>query len=269
LSVPDIPEKPAPDFATRRFQSAAVHYLAGRPPYPPALIARVAERLQLTPTDRLLDLGCGPANLAIAFAPYAGEILAIDPEPAMLALATKAAQNFANVHVRAGRASDLSAHLGQFRAALVGRAFHWMDREDTLARLDEILDPQGAVTLFDDEHPKLPQNDWRREYQDIIARYSDDDEDRRRRKSAAYTPHLSVLLNSPFCHIETIGVIVSLPVTADTLIARALSQSSTSQARLGGRTASMLADLRDAVAAWATAEPVEILEWTAIIASRP
>jgi ubiquinone/menaquinone biosynthesis C-methylase UbiE len=263
------PAEPAvADFATRRFQSAAAHYLAGRPPYSPALIARVADCLGLAPPDRLLDLGCGPANLALAFAPYAGEILGLDPEPAMLALAADATRNVANIRVQHGSASDLSARTGRFRAALIGRAFHWMDRDDTLRRLDTILEPNGAVVLFDDEHPKIPQNAWRRVYQEIVQRYSDDDEDRRRRKSDAYIPHLSVLLNSAFGHVETLAVIVRQPVTADVLIERALSQSSTSQARLGARTAAMLADLRATFAAWDTPEPVEIIEWTAIIARR-
>jgi SAM-dependent methyltransferase len=262
------PPEMSADFASRRFQSAAAHYVAGRPPYPPALIARVASRLALTPSDRLLDLGCGPANLALAFAPYAGEILAMDPEPAMLALAQDATRNVGNVHVQAGRSADLSARFGQFRAAVIGRAFHWMDRADTLRRLDSMLDRDGAVILFDDKHPKIPQNAWRHAYQEIVAGYSDDDEDRRRRKSDAYEPHISVLLSSPLCQIETLGIIVSQAVTADVLIERTLSQSSTSEARLGARTAAMVADLRGVVAGWGSLARIEIIEWTATIARK-
>ncbi len=259
---------PAADFRQRRFQSAAAHYLAGRPPYPPSLVELVVRRLDITASDRLLDLGCGPANLAIAFAPYAAEVGALDPEPAMLALATEATRAVANVRVQAGRASDVTDRFGRFRAALIGRAFHWMDRDDTLARLDRILDPGGAVVLFDDECPKIPQNAWRRAYDDIVARYAQDDEDRRWRKSDAWVPHVAVLLRSAFCRIETAGVIVSQKVTADMLVERALSLSSTSRARLGARAAEMVADLRTVVSGWETATPVEVIEWTAIVARR-
>jgi hypothetical protein len=186
----------------------------------------------------------------------------------MLALAHAATQHVANIRVRAGRAADLSAELGGFRAALIGRAFHWMDRADTLERLDRMLDLNGAVVLFDDEHPKIPQNDWRRTYQEIISRYLDDDEDRRRRKSDSYEPHLSVLLNSAFRHLETLGEIVTLTVTADRLIERALSLSSTSEARLGARTPCMVADLAAAFSGWDGGQREEIVEWTAIVASR-
>ena len=54
----------AVDFAERRFQSAAAHYLAGRAPYPPELIEHVEQRLGLSQSDRLLDLGCGPGQPA-------------------------------------------------------------------------------------------------------------------------------------------------------------------------------------------------------------
>src|ERR1700722_18950735 len=92
----------AVDFETRRFQSAAAHYVAGRAPYPPALIARAAELLDLAQDDRVLDLVCGPGPLAIAFSPYVGSVLALAPEPAMLTIAQAAAGRLANVQVAAG-----------------------------------------------------------------------------------------------------------------------------------------------------------------------
>src|SRR5689334_7446792 len=108
----------AVDFTTRRFQSAAAHYLAGRTPYPEALIANVARLLELRSTDRILDLGCGPAQLATAFAPFVGQVLAIDPEPHMLALARQAAKNLPNIKVAEGSSDDLGPEFGRFRAVL-------------------------------------------------------------------------------------------------------------------------------------------------------
>src|SRR5262249_48903782 len=67
-----------------RFHPAARHYLQGQPPYAQALIRRVAQLCGVAPTHRVLDLGCGTGQLALAFAPLAGQVLGIDPEPAML-----------------------------------------------------------------------------------------------------------------------------------------------------------------------------------------
>src|SRR5258708_15778505 len=138
----------APDFAVRRFQSAAAHYCAGRAPYPAALIARTVELLRLDRHHRVMDLGCGPAQLALAFAPFCAEVIALDPEPAMLALARQAAQGAPNVRVVQGGSKDLGPHLPTFRALMIGRAFHWMGPHQTLQRCESFLTPHGALQLF-------------------------------------------------------------------------------------------------------------------------
>lgn len=259
----------APDFDRRRFQSAAAHYLAGRAPYPPALIARVVALAGLGPRDRLLDLGCGPAQLACAFAPFVGEVLALDPEPAMLALAEDAARGVPNVTVRAGRSDELGPELGRFRAVTIGRAFHWMDREDLLRRLETLLEPDGALVLFGDERPALPENAWTRDCEALLERYAEGDENRRWRKSEAYAPHLTVLLDSAFSNLERISVIWRRELDVETVIERALSQSSTSRARLGDRADAMVAELRAAAEGWRAGQGLsEVLASHALIARR-
>ena len=260
----------APDFAARRFQSAAAHYLAGRAAYPPALIRRTADLLDLRPTDRLLDLGCGPAQLAVAFAPLAGEVLALDPEPAMLELARKRAERLPNVVVAAGSSAELGPRFGRFRAVLIGRAFHWMDRPETLSRLDGLVAPAGAVALFGDERPDVPENGWLRAYQALLERYAGDDQARRRRRSDAFLPHVSVLLVSAFCRLERISVIGVRRFGVESLIERALSYSSTSRARLGERADAMVAELAADAPSW-SADGVftEVLTSSALIARRP
>ena len=75
--------------APRAFASAVPHY-RHRAPYPPDLLARVAELCGLASGARLLDLGCGPGPLAVGFARLGLEVVAIDPEPAMLEAAAAA-----------------------------------------------------------------------------------------------------------------------------------------------------------------------------------
>ncbi len=259
----------ADDFSKRRFRSAAAHYLAGRAPYPDALIGHVAQRLALRPADRLLDLGCGPGQLAVAFAPFVGAMLALDPEPEMLALARLATHGLANVSVAEGSSDDLGPPFGSFRAVLIGRAFHWMDREDTLRRLDGLIESDGAVVLFGDERPAIAENRWVKEFEALLDRYADDDADRKRRRSDAFLPHLSVLLRSAFSRLERLAVIWERRLTPDDLIERALSQSCTSRARLGNRADVMIDELRRLAAGWCSSgESVEVLASSALIARR-
>ncbi len=98
-------------FEPQRFRSTAAHYHA-RPAYAPRLMALVVQLCRLNPADRLLDLGCGPGLLAIAFRPYVGSVLAVDPEPEMLA---RAAENAAVAGVAVDFLAGSSADLPQFQ----------------------------------------------------------------------------------------------------------------------------------------------------------
>ncbi len=262
--------QPAADFEARRFQTAAAHYLNGRPPYPGALIARVAELIGLTGSDRVLDLGCGPGQLARAFAPRVAEVVAMDPEPQMLALAREMAAGAPNMRVVQGRSDDLDNRHGRFTAVVIGRAFHWMDREQTLAALDRLIEPGGAVVLFGEEPARVPENARILEYDAMHTRWSDDDTNRARLLSKDYRPHLSVLLDSPFRRLERIGVIVRHPLSLQTLVDRTLSYSSTSRARLGARADELIAELERKYAVWEAKGPMEeVLTSTALMAFRP
>ena len=258
-------------FEPRRFQSAAAYYLAGRSPYAAGLIARVAERCCLGPADRLLDLGCGPGQLAVAFAPFVGGVVAIDPEPEMLRAATTAATEArVTIEFIQGSSYDLGPRLGMFRLVTIGRAFHWMDRVDTLRRLAAIVEPEGAVALFHDTHPKLPENRWQSDYKALIDGYAAGDPMRKLHKSPDWIPHEAVLLDSPFARLERIGVIERRRTPVDRLVDRALSMSSTSPQRIGPRADDLIRELRALLAGVATDGMVtEVIESQALLAFRP
>lgn len=257
--------------ATRRFQSAAPYYLAGRPPYAPQLISRVATLCGLTRAHRVLDLGCGPAQLGVAFAPLAAEVVGVDPEPAMLHVAAQHASS-AGVSLRLieGRAEDLASSLGTFRIAVIGRAFHWMDRARVLARLDERIEPDGAVVLFGTDHPNTAENTWEQEYRHLIERYAVDDGGRAQRHAPGWHSHESVLLDSAFACLERTSVIERRRTPVETLVDRAFSMSITAPGRLGDRAAALAAEVRAFAAAHSSGgELTEIIETDALIARRP
>ena len=111
----------------------------------------------------MLDLGCGPGQLALALAPHAGEVVAVDPEPEMLRIAAEnAAAAGLKIRFVEGSSADIGPELGRFHLAVIGRAFHWMDRPRTLERLDGLIEPGGAVALLRTRNPELPDNAWER-----------------------------------------------------------------------------------------------------------
>ena len=260
---------PPASFESRRFRTAAAHYLAGRPAYAPRLIARVAQLCGLGKADRLLDLGCGPGPLARAFAPYVADVVGVDPEPEMLRRAR--AESPANASWVEGSSRDVGPALGRFRLATMGRSFHWMDRAETLVRLDGILEPEGAVALFrSSTPPDLPENAWRAEYRAVLDRYSKDDESRSPSDRPGWVPHVAVLLESAFSELEEISVIERREDPVEVLVERALSLSSTSRARLGGRADAMVDEVRAVMSRLApSGRFVEVVATVALIARRP
>ena len=223
-------------FVPDRFKDNAAHYLGGRAAYSPRLIRRVAQACKLDGTQRLLDLGCGPGQISLAFSTWIGAGVAIDPAPEMLSIASGLGLGIApNIEYRLGSSYDLSPALGQFQIAVIGRAFHWMDRPDTLARLDKLIDPAGAVVLFSTSHPDDPPTPWFTQYRALLEEYAQSDPAREQRKSDDWESHDSVLLKSPFASLERVSIVEMRRVAVESLLARAMSMSSLSRERLGTR----------------------------------
>jgi SAM-dependent methyltransferase len=257
-------------FRKHRFRHAARHYLSGRPAYAPGLIRRLAGLAGLGPRSRVLDLGCGPGQLAIALAPFAGEVVGIDPEPDMLRIAREAAAAGRAIHFVEGSSGDLGPALGRFDLAVIGRAFHWMDRPRTLQLLDGLILPGGAVALLHTRTPKLPGNAWAETFDSLIDRYSAGDEARRRRKSPGWIPHEAFLLDSAFGRVEKIAVIERRRTSLEGLIDRALSLSSTSAGGTEDRSAEIAREMRAVLTPFADGGAIlEVVESEAIIAWRP
>ena len=249
----------------RRFRSTVAHYIAGRLRYPPALIAAVAGALGLAGEGRVLDLGCGPGFLAIAFAPFVAHVIAMDPEPGMLAAAREAARGQPGRFTFVlGGSEDLVPELGRFSLVTMGRSFHWMDREKTLAQLDRMVEPKGGVALFRDRHPEAPQNAWCTAWRAIRDRYAEADPRHHARD------HERVLRQSAFADIRRLTERVERRASVDELVARSLSQSTTSPERLGAAQADFEAELRATLAPYVVDGAVtELVEAEALLATRP
>jgi SAM-dependent methyltransferase len=255
-----------PSSAFPRFRSTVPHYVAGRPNYASTLIQIVREQVHLTDRDRLLDLGCGPGWLGVAFAPFVRTVVAVDPEPTMLE-AARAVAEAAGVQIELieGSSYDLGAHLGLFRMVAIGRAFHWMDRADTLRRLDALIEPDGAVVLFTDARPDVPENSWYKRYNELVDSYAN--------QEVGFPParlrHEAVLLASPFNQLMRIGVIERRIVPIERLVDRALSMSTSSPEQLGPLSDRLAEDLLAEMSQFATdGNVVEVIESQALIARR-
>ena len=133
------------------FAGAARYYEQGRLPYAPGLADAFARSLALDGHGRLLDAGCGPGTVTLRLAPLFEVAVGLDPDPEMLACASRAAaeRGIANATWVRQRAEALPAGLGSFRVVTFAQSFHWMDRPLVASAVATMLDPGGAVVQVD------------------------------------------------------------------------------------------------------------------------
>jgi SAM-dependent methyltransferase len=252
----------------RRFASTVEHYRRHRPRYPRAFVDEMAAAVGLDRTGRLLDLGCGPAFLAIALRPHVAEAIAMDPEPAMLdAAREEVAAAGLEVGVVQGSSATLGPELAPLRLCTMGRSFHWMDRAATLAALDRLIEPAGAVVLCRSTSPDVPENAWCDLPAVIGRRLAPDPDHPRARGRGDHTP---VLLASPFAQVDVLRHREARRVTVEAVIGLALSKSSTAPARLGPNRPAFEAMLAVALEPFLTRGLLdEVIDFEALIARRP
>lgn len=254
-----------------RFKVASRFYTTGRPTYPKLLGQRVASAVGVTGADRVLDLGTGPGFLAIDFAPLVKSVTAVDPAPEMLAIANEnvARAGVGNVRVVRGASYELGAELGRFKLVTIGRAFHWMDRVETVKALDGLIERGGAIALFGESYPEVPANAWYAEFQAAVDRYST--EDPARSQTRAALKNEAVLLDSAFGHLERISVLERRATPVERFVDRALSFASTWEGRSGSREEDLAHEIRAIIQKHADDRGLvhEVLEGRALIARRP
>src|SRR5262245_12817859 len=148
---------------TRPYAGAGWYYAEYRDRVSAELITLLAEQLGWSTRDRVLDLGAGPGQLSLLVAPFVAEVVAIEPEPDMLAEGARRAAiaGVSNVRFVAGSSDDLPAlrsSLGLFRAALMGQSFHWMvDKDRVLEDLSEMIDEaEGAIAFVAPRRISIP-----------------------------------------------------------------------------------------------------------------
>jgi ubiquinone/menaquinone biosynthesis C-methylase UbiE len=256
----------------RRFQDTVTAYQQYRLDYPPRLIARLIALAGLKSGDAVLDLGCGPGNLALAFARAGMAVTAMDPEPEMLAAAEDAARSEGvSIRLVRGASADLREEDGTFRLVTIGRAFHWMDRAATLAMLDRIILPGGGVALFHDAHPPVEENGWFRATGRIREKYGRAQlahlKERGEGGHRRYEPYLFA---SAFRSLDGLSVTLRAPITEDQIFGRALSTSVCSRQALGDRLDAFEAELRAALRELSPdGNFTEVAEMVALLARRP
>ncbi len=227
------------------FAGAAPYYARFRAGHGREAIEHLARALGAD--ARVLDLGCGPGTVAIPLAPLVREVVAVDPDPEMLATGRGLPGGDAGIRWLPGDSTSLRT-LPAFDHVVMGRSFHWMDRRAVLSELDELLPPAGAVALIGPgrepaEEPWEPVVRRVREEFGLLPRFGSGS------FQTSGEHHDDVLARSPFGRVEAAAFEQRLTWDLEAVIGLQLSYSYSSPGRLGERLAEFTEAVRAALSA--------------------
>jgi SAM-dependent methyltransferase len=141
------------------FGRTAREYERGRPEWPEELVDRVVGALGLSREAAVLDLGAGTGKLTRLLVTRFERVVAVEPDHAMRELLEKLVPA---ADSRAGSAEAIPLGDEDVDAAFSGEAFHWFASSATLAELERVLRPHGALAIFWniflDGEPPLPDD---------------------------------------------------------------------------------------------------------------
>ena len=157
----------------------ADYYARFRRGYPPAAVDVIAQGFNLGPDDLVVDLGCGTGQLSRPLANRVGTVIGVDPEPDMLALARRQAEDegVPNTVWVLGSDSDvpaLAAALGPHAlgAITIAVAVHWMDRDTLFRAARPLIRAGGGIAVVTNGTPLWLQDaDWSRTVRGCLERW--------------------------------------------------------------------------------------------------
>lgn len=257
-AVTPYAENTGGEFADPDVVAAYVH----RTDYPERLYTRL---LELSPGRRaLVDLGCGPGQLARRLAPRFEQVTAIDPSAAMLRLARGLpggeAPNIAWVRTKA---EDLDLE-PPIDLVVAGASIHWMDPLRLFPRLARAMGADGVMAILGGDGPaQAPWVEaWRRVIVDWVGRMGGVwNGQEHRRRIEAHEPWFDVLGRQTFT--------ASVTQSVDELIEAEHSRATWTRAKMGDCAPAFDADLRAVLAPYAREGRVTFGISSALVWGRP
>ena len=220
------------------FAGAESYYAEYRPGYGDDALRYLRERFDLDRDDSVLDLGCGAGQIAVPLAAHAGEVVGMDPNPAMLREAQERADAVGrdNVEWVVGSDADLPGtdepgsgpadDLGSFSLVTMGRSFHWTNQTRTLERLRSTIDPGGGVAILNDEEWLTRGTaTWQDAAYEVASEYVDDLPERTGPVDHSDDPWDELVASFGFADVEEVTFRVEREWTADEIAGYVFSLS--------------------------------------------
>ena len=127
------------------FGRTAREYELGRPGWPEGLLDLVVGELGVGPEAVVLDLGAGTGKLTRALVPRFTRVVAVEPDDAMRAVLEEVVPGAESL---AGHGASIPLGDDEVDAVFSGEAFHWFAGKESVAEIERVLRPRGALVIL-------------------------------------------------------------------------------------------------------------------------
>lgn len=208
------------------FTGTASYYRQFRPGIPQdvAAVLDQAGPGRASAPRRLLDLGTGTGLVAEALLGRFNDIIAVDNDAEMLAVAESALRPELPEHSHLSLVESTAEDFlppGGWKADLVTmcRTFHWFDQPTVLRLLDNQVAPDGVVAIFGDNSFWAAGSPWKEAVRGVIKTFLGEE---RRAGSGTFQhhnrPYSEIMEESPFDQVEEVRIPVQRTWTAETIL---------------------------------------------------
>lgn len=130
------------------FNEVAVEYDRNRPTYPDALVDQACEVAGIGDGDRVLEIGCGTAQLTRSLLARGLRVTALEPGDQLIGMAEENLKGAGDVEFLHARLEDTQLPRESYEAVFSASAIHWVDPDQGWRKIAEALAPKGMLALI-------------------------------------------------------------------------------------------------------------------------
>jgi len=149
-------------------------------PRPPALIPEILVQVaDIAQPGLVVDLGCGTGHSTYIWSERARQVIGIEPNEDMRALAQQRQSmlaDVANVGIKAGVASDTGLDDDSADIVTCAQSLHWMEPESTFEEIARLLRPGGVFAAYDYYWPPAMRWDLATEFDRLLEKATEVEE---------------------------------------------------------------------------------------------
>lgn len=158
--------------STKRFSNRVEDYVKYRPHYPTAMVDYLQSHYHLATGKLIADIGAGTGISTALFLQAGYEVMAVEPNKAMLDKARALLGSYPGFHAVQATAEKTTLADNSVDAIVAGQAFHWFDREACRPEFKRILKGDGIVVLVWNE--RKTESAFEKAYDALILQHAKD-----------------------------------------------------------------------------------------------